>query len=88
MREAALAHVDTVAIAIAVRLARPRKFCDLTDMTLEYHQLGPQVGRRCVRAGVAMWSRLVALALLLLPARPWAARKERSRPSLRGVWCW
>src|ERR1700721_137258 len=33
--------------------------------------------RRCVRAGVAMWSRLVALALLLLPAPALAGAKEK-----------
>src|SRR6476619_7709245 len=32
--------------------------------------------RRCARAGVAMWSRLLALALLLLPAPALAGVKE------------
>src|SRR6516165_5006457 len=33
--------------------------------------------RRCARAGVAMWSRPLALALLLLPAPALAGVKER-----------
>src|SRR5215510_10497332 len=39
--------------------------------------MGPQVCRRCTRDGVAMWSRLLALALLLLPAAALAGVKEK-----------
>src|SRR5215470_18300578 len=39
--------------------------------------MGPQVCRRCTRDGVAMWSRLLALALLLLPAPVLAGVKEK-----------
>ncbi len=34
-----------------------------------------------------MWSRLVALALLLLPAPALGGAKEKVAPSLHGVWC-
>src|SRR5258708_1826016 len=53
-----------------------QKFCPLTDLTLEYHKHRSEVCRRCARAGVAMWSRSLALALLLLPAPALAGVKE------------
>src|SRR5882724_5092981 len=41
----------------------------IADLTLEYHEHRSEARRRCARVGVAMWSRLLALALLLQPAQ-------------------
>src|SRR5512134_1763289 len=54
-----------------------RKTCDLTGLTHEcrWRRFIPRI--RCARAGIAMWSRLLALALLLLPAPALAGAKEK-----------
>src|SRR6201997_5413775 len=39
--------------------------------------MGPQICRRCTRAGVAMWFRLLAVALFLLPAPALADVREK-----------
>src|SRR5215218_10657732 len=54
------------------------KFCDLTDYGLKLDITSMvRSCRRCARAGVAMWSRPLALALLLLSAPALAGAKEK-----------
>src|SRR5580704_4099433 len=54
-----------------------RKGRDLTDFRLEFCFHKSTSCRRRARAGIAMWSRLLALALLLLPAPALAGVKEK-----------
>src|SRR5580698_9213407 len=54
-----------------------RKGRDLTDFKLEFCFHKSASCRRRARAGIAMWSRLLALALLLLPAPALAGVKEK-----------
>src|ERR1700759_2452439 len=57
--------------------ARTWKWRDLTDFRLEFcFHKSTNCGTRA-RAGTAMWSRLLALALLLLPAPALAGVKEK-----------
>jgi D-alanyl-D-alanine carboxypeptidase/D-alanyl-D-alanine-endopeptidase (penicillin-binding protein 4) len=66
-------------VPILVAETRPRhkqKFCDLTDLALEY----PPWVRKLQTlpfAGAVMWPRLLALALLLIPACALAGVKEK-----------
>src|SRR5271169_3443441 len=54
-----------------------RKGRDLTDFRLEFCFHKSTSCRSRARAGIAMWSRLLALALLLLPASALAGVKEK-----------
>ena len=54
-----------------------RKGRDLTDFRLEFCFHKSTSCRSRARAGIAMWSRLLALALLLLPAPALAGVKEK-----------
>ena len=54
-----------------------RKGCDLTDFRLEFCFHKSTSCRSRARAGIAMWSRLLALALLLLPDPALAGVKEK-----------
>ena len=51
---------------------------EIGDRLTEIEAMMPSAScRRCARAGVAMWSRLLALALLVLPAPALAGVKEK-----------
>jgi D-alanyl-D-alanine carboxypeptidase/D-alanyl-D-alanine-endopeptidase (penicillin-binding protein 4) len=54
-----------------------RKFCDSTDAALETRGHLSAWYRRCARVRIAMGSRLIALALLLLPVPALAGVKEK-----------
>src|ERR1700735_5235093 len=58
-------------------MRRQWKFCDPTDLELEFRCRRSASCRRCARVGIAMLSRLLALALLLLPAPALAGVKEK-----------
>src|SRR5262249_57426541 len=73
--------------ALAMSRAHKRKFCDLTELMLEYHWHSPQVADAAPAlespCGLARSPSLCSC----YPPRLWPASRRRSRPSLRRRWC-